>query len=177
MGQLVLQIKRKTNTGNLNKNRKAAASRRNHKVIATPENTVGRCADIENSRRNTLSPCTVSGPEEHAKKRARISASVPEIFQFPARPKLVARPTIVALASAKPTKKYDNDPQLQPVTPMTPFLSIGTPMTPFLSNDLADFNWPTPRAGFTPRSGVTPQVRKSPRKSPRFTAGPAPVTT
>jgi len=84
--QNVLQIKRKTNTGNLMKNRKAAAARKKREEEV----------DITLVMQKTLAPRVVSPTT------------------------VVSRPQIV---SVKPHQffQYDHDPQLKPVTPMTPF--------------------------------------------------------
>jgi hypothetical protein len=144
--QLVLEIKRKTNTGNLNKNRKAV-SRSRRKCKASDENK----EFLQNTTVHNV-PSTPSNDttQEPMKKRARISPSVPQEYPTPARPKIVAvvknstqKVSSDKIPSVRPSKKYDHDPDLQPVTPMTPFLS-----------DLADFNWQGIKTPLTSRSAL-----------------------
>jgi hypothetical protein len=144
--QLVLQIKRKTNTGNLNKKRQAV-SRSRRKQTKSNEN--------RDLLQNTTAHNVPSTPpnnitQEPKKKRARISPSVPQEYSTAARPKIVAvvkgsvpKAPTYKIPSVRPSKKYDHDPDLQPVTPMTPFLS-----------DLADFNWQGIKTPLTSRSAL-----------------------
>lgn len=142
--ELVLEIKRKTNTGNLNKNRKAAAQRRK----STQRYDVGVVA-IQNSTTHYVPSSPPNADlEEQPKKRARISPVAAAEYSPSTRPKILAVVPAPGskIPSVRGSKKYDHDPNLQPVTPMTPFLA-----------DLADFNW---------------TAMGTPRRSPRRSAIP-----
>merc|ERR1711865_591565 len=81
------------------------------------------------------------------RKRARFSPIAASEYPTPARPKIVA--VVPATGNKIPTvrgsKKYDHDPNLQPVPPMTPFLA-----------DLAHFNWTAVKTPGRSSLGGTP---------------------
>jgi len=95
----ILLIKRKTNTGNLLKNRKAAGQRRK--------------APLRDESHLT-SPSHTSIKENVP----QFDHTCPQIS-----PPTLPRPALLATKSPRMNSRlYDHDPQLKPVTPMTPFM-------------------------------------------------------
>jgi hypothetical protein len=89
-------MRRKTNTGNIHKNRRAAARRKTRKHAGDED-------ALQNSTIHNV-------PQELGRKRTRISSST--AAPPTARPKLFA-------ASHPNTRKYINDPNLEAITPCT----------------------------------------------------------
>lgn len=129
----VKDMRRKTNTGNINKNRRAAAKRR--KRTGDREKSTGAGDALQNSTIHNVQPQDYLG-----RKRMRMS-SRDDTTSVTARPKLFAAPHAI-------TRKYINDPNLDAITPCT---------TSEFMTDLATYNWSAVKTpGTTPRGTNDP---------------------
>jgi hypothetical protein len=130
----VKDMRRKTNTGNMHKNRRAAAKRRKRKRTGDREKSTGDGDALQNSTIHNVQP------QDLGRKRMRMS-SRDDTTSVTARPKLFAAPHAT-------TRKYINDPNLDAITPCT---------TSEFMTDLATYNWSAVKTpGTTPRGTNDP---------------------